>query len=372
MSSTTGNNLVWIWHVGSRGGFVPIAFPACFDSAVGLLMLDADPAAVAAMATPILADNRSPACVSLHRQVAAWSSDSRVELFHTACPFAAGFRRLDPRYRDWFVFGNGDCDYVLGAAHAIGESTLVAARRLDSIVTDPTMQAMAPTVLSIDAQGASTEVVDGADALLHEQIDAVVCEAETIPFYGGVPSFSTLLTVMAERRFLFCGMLPLDEPWASPCRNPIGLRGRPLPGSVDAVFLRDPWCIADTASPERAARYAFVACIMGHPDLAASVLLRTAPCQRDGVIANFARDLRESASRMPPVRPPAFGSSCRTPSFQADTHESRTSPFEQCLSRYGFGALAEEVRLRRVRQMPHACPSCVQAGVHASIRHRER
>jgi hypothetical protein len=302
-------------------------------------MLDADPDAVAAMAPPTLADDRHPACLAIHRQVAAWNRDAPVEMFHTACPFASGFRRLDPRYRDWFVFGNGRCDYVLGAAHEIRESTLVMARRLDSLTRDAAFRAMAPAVLSIDAQGVSAEIVEGSDELLHEQIDAVVCEAETIPFYGGDPSFATLLAMMAKRGFLYSGMMPLDEPWAPPCRNPIGLRGRPMPGSIDAIFLRDPGGITG-ASPERAARYAFVACMIGHPDLAASVLLRTDRCDSEGVIAAFAGELRDAALSMRTGRPPAFGSPRPAPSPLADAAESTASPFERCLDRHGFGALA--------------------------------
>ena len=355
MTENARRDLLWIWHVGSRGGFVPVAFPAVFDDSVGILMIDADPSVDGLTEQPVLLDDRHPACAHEHRCMAAWSADADVQVHFTACPFATGTRQLDPRFRDWYVFGNGNVDYVLGAAHEVRRTETMAARRLDSLASGLGPAIARPGILSIDAQGASAEILEGAEALLADSVDAIVCEAETIPFYGGSPSLSLLLPHLAERRFFLSGFVSTGDPWASPCRNPIGLRGRPLLGSVDALFVRDPLSLADGACPARIARYAFVACMVGHPDLALAALMRWQPASGPTAIERFACELREAATRVHSSMPPTFGTSpSRSAAATAHLPDEETL-VERCLASYGFLDAANDLRMRRLRESAHAC-----------------
>jgi len=354
VSAHAAANRLWIWHVGARGGYIPVAFPRFFDPGIGLLMIDADPAAGVERCVPQLADGRYPDCEARGLCAAAWDSDECVEIHFTECPFASGTRRLDPSFRDWFVFGNGDVDYVLGPAHRTVRSGPVQGRRLDSIASELAGQVAPPSVLSIDAQGASAEILRGAGRLLAESVDAVICEAETIPFYGGAPSLSSILAEMSEAGFRLSGFLPDADPWASPCRNPVGLRGRPLLGSVDAVFIRDPSRIERVADPRRAAAYAFVACAVGHPDLAVSALSRSARQTGSSPPEHFAAALGEAAQAMGKSLPPTFGTRCQGATGVAALADPSESVFERCLAAHGFTELAGEVRLRRLAQAPFA------------------
>lgn len=356
MTGNARRDLLWIWHVGSRGGFVPVAFPAAFDDSVGIMMIDADPSVDGPGEPPVLLDDRHPACAHEHRCMAAWSADADVQVHFTACPFATGTRRLDPRFRDWYVFGNGDVDYVLGAAHEVRRTETMAARRLDSLASGLGPAMARPGILSIDAQGASAEILEGAEALLADSVDAIVCEAETIPFYGGSPSLSLLLPRLADRHFFLSGFVPTGDPWASPCRNPIGLRGRPLLGSVDALFVRDPSSLADGACPARIARYALVACMVGHPDLALAALMRGQPASGPTPIERFACELREAGSRVPWSMPPAFGTPPSRGAAAPAPRPDDETPVERCLASHGFRDAANDLRVRRLRESAHACP----------------
>ena len=331
-----------------------MAFPAAFDDSVGLLLIDADPSASVPGQGAVLLDDRRPACMQQHRCEAAWCDDTNVEVHFTACPYATSTRRLDPRFRDWFVFGNGDVDYLLGPAHEVRRTETVAARRLDSLARELAPGMARPGILSIDAQGASAEIVAGAESLLSDSVDAVVCEAETIPFYGGSPSLALLLPHLADRHFFLSGILPTGDPWASPCRNPIGLRGSPLLGSVDAIFVRDPRSLPAGAPGERVARYAFVACMMGHPDLAAAALLRAESPAGTSSIERFAREFRDAAALAPARYPPAFGSGLRHGRADAAVVRGDASALERCLAEHGFRAAATDVQARRLHQSAHA------------------
>ena len=355
-SSLKATNLLWVWHVGARGGYIPVSFPGFFDPGVGLLMIDADPAAGVERCVPQLVDGRYPNCKAQGLCAAAWETDARVDIHFTACPFASGTRRLDPRFRDWFVFGNGDLDYVLGPAHHAARSCQVQARRLDSIAAELEGQVAAPAILTIDAKGASAEILRGARRLLAKSVDAVICEAETIPFYGGTPSLSTILADMSDAGFRFSGFLENSDAWASPCRNPVGLRGRPLQGSVDAVFIRDPSDIGIGADPRRAAAYAFVACAVGHPDLAVWALSRSQGQYGRSPVELFASALCESAQAMGKSLPPAFGATCSGTAGVTALADPSESAFERCLATHGFTELASEVRARRLFQAPFAHP----------------
>jgi len=350
-------DLAWIWHLGSRGGYLPLSFPAGFDREIGLLLVDADESAIRESGAPQLSDTRQPDCEVRQHCFAAWSEDGAVDIHLTACPYASGTKPLDPAFDDWFVFGNGDLDYVLGQAHSVARTRRVKARALDSVAHEWDGDVGAPFILSIDAQGAGHEILSGAGNLLKHHVDAVICELETIPFYGGTPSLALALADLTRQGFLFSHMLPQDEPWASPCRNPIGLRSRPLMGSVDAVFIRDPSSLGAGIGARRAATYALAACIVGHPDLAVAVLSRCAEPGACGAIEGFARALLHAGRRMQPLFPGSFGSTEASMPARNGLPVPEESPFERCLRQHGFTDLSNEVARRRRLQAPYAVPA---------------
>ena len=319
-----------------------------------------DGADVGLLPSVMLPDGRNAFCKTEQLRVAVWNEDGDIKLFHTACPFATSARQLAPRFAEWTLFGNGDCDYVLGEAHQIERTEVVRARSLDSIASDRNPSGGMPSILSIDAQGGSLPILLGATALLDEHIDVIVCETELIPFYGGTPGFSGTLELLSAKGFLFSGFLDEPTTWASPCRMPVGIRSRTLRGSLDAMFIRDPRHLPADLSPERATRFVIAACILGHADLAASVLLRVTehfPESVDPAMA-FARRLREAVLEMPQHFPPTFleaklaektGRGSRPArNEQVPTH----SPFESCLRGAGFTDLADQVRQFRFDQSP--------------------
>lgn len=356
----SNQKLFWIWHVGSRSGYIPIGFPSQFDHAIGVFLIDG--ADVGVLRSVVLPDGREAFCRTEQLCVAVWDTDRSIELFHTACPFATSARRLDPKFAGWTLFGNGNCDYVLGEAHQVERIEVVRARSLDSLASERHSVIGMPSILSIDAQGASLPILLGASMVLDQHVDAIICETELIPFYGGTPSFSGTLEMLSAKGFLFSGFIEEATSWASPCRTPVGTRSRTLQGSLDAMFIRDPQQLPESLDPARATRYVIAACLLGHADIAAAALMRVKedfPESNDPTIV-FARQLRDAVLEMPARFPPSFKEARLAK--QRDERQSPAlmerdiidTPFESCLREAGFTSLANQVRQFRTDQSAFA------------------
>ena len=355
------NKLISIWHVGGRDGFLPYDFQSAFDNSCEIILIDA--ADIGKIEKALLAGGRKSNARIFQIQTAIWDSDGTIELHHTECAYAASIKKLDTHYSKWFVFGNGNCDYLLGEAHTIRKSEFIQTRSIDSLVKD--RYCGIPEILSIDAQGCSLEILQGAVEALQTNIDAVVCEAELIPFYGGTPSFADILKFMSERRMIFVGFTDEDTQWASPYRVPIGLRSKAMLGSVDAIFLRDPITFSDNEKFERISSYIWVVCIFGHLDLAVHIIRGTKiqkihECRIENSVICFARELYILVNRVPELFPPTFREN--SSEAMAEYNSSRIvnmdfhgdTEIECFLKNYGFDELATETKRIRLEQMPYA------------------
>ena len=344
--------MVSIFHVGARDGFVPFDYPEVFDSCCEFVMIDA--ADVGEITAITLLNGRSVNCFSRQIKSAVWNECSQTPLNITVCPYATSMKKLDDRYNDWYVFANGDCDYILGEAHTLTNVEIVETKTLAKIIFESNLPT--PSVLCIDAQGSSLEILQGAGAYL-DSVDAVICEVELIPFYGGNPSFSEVLNLLSEKGMIFSGFISEPVSWASPARHPIGFRSKTMLGSADAVFIRRPEEINASFDVTRRSNYVLVSCALGHFDLAISALqkidfLLESP-KSDTVLKKFCLDLKLASEAMPICFPPSFleaRSQKKPPQIENLLFEEIT-PLEQCLRQYQFTVLANEVKSLRLEQV---------------------
>ena len=358
---------LWIWHVGARQGYMPIVFPEIFDKCIGALLLDGGNIGVVERLE--LANERTarPLIRQLRTCVAA-RCGSR-DFHHRACDFVSGLVELDSTFADWFVYGNGPCDYVLGDAHRLKAVERMDATTLDSIALGESQCKQIPSILIIDAQGAAHEILQGAVEVVLPQVDAIVVETELIPFFGGKPSFVSVLPMLWERGFGFAGFLPEDESWANPVHLPIGQRCQTLAGSKDAVFVRLPQALPVGASVERTIRYTTTCCMFDHVDFGLTVASRLAESALNTStlhpeLTNFVRELYRAEREMPPIWPPKFGEAEVNCEVETNFSESKVlanqmallrstlqTPLENCLEKFGFMQLAALVRRTRLAQM---------------------
>ena len=344
--------MVSIYHVGARGGFVPFDFPEIFDSCCKFIMVDA--ADVGEIKAVHLLNGRIASSRATQIKSAVWRDNAQARLNITACPYAASIKRLDDKYSNWYVFANGDCDYILGEAHTTVTSEEISTQTLDTMVSESDLPT--PSVLCIDAQGSSLEILLGADACL-SQVDAIVCEVELAPFYGGNPSFSEILNLLTSRGMIFSGFIHEPVSWASPVRHPVGFRSKTMLGSADAVFVRNPNEINKDQGFTRVLNYAWVCCALGHLDLALValqsfdlLLKRHVP---EDALQSICYDLIRASRVMPIYFPPSF-SEIRVGTPSRPINEmlfGEDTPIEVCLRDYQFFTLADAVKSLRLDQV---------------------
>ena len=361
-----------IVHIGARDGFLPITYPAIFDDCCKIILFDV--ATDAEKVNPMLADGREPLSHTDWHKLAAWENEDNLTIFNTLCPYAAGAKKLLPEFSEWYVFGNGDCDYILGEAHIEMHRSTVKPIILDNLKEINSIKAVKPTIICIDAQGCSLEILKGATQLLDTSVDVVICEVELISFYSNAPSFGDVLTLLSQHGLRFSGFLKEESPWANPVRMPIGLRSKPLMGSADAVFIRDPRRISGSKDFIRLSKYAFSACICGHLDLAIWPLLNLDWSRESVVNENklniFINGLIDLVPSIPNIYPMSFVElSQKNQEVKKDTSNYKASlykyclnwiyltipilnrtPIEKYLQAFGFKKLADEVRLIRIKQ----------------------
>lgn len=341
-----------IFHIGSRDGFVPFDYPEIFDSCCEFIMIDA--ADVGDINSINLLNGRTAYARARQIKAAVWNKSSQQQLNLTACPYAASIKKLDKKFNEWYVFANGNCDYILGEAHALINSESVVTKTLDTIISDSDLPA--PAVLCVDAQGSTLEILQGV-VLNLPLIDAIVCEVELIPFYGENPSFSGVLNLLASKGMIFSGFI--DEPvsWASPVRHPIGCRSKTMLGSADAVFIRNPDEISQHSGHTRVLNYALICCALGHLDLALAALrgfnFPLGVDDSENPIHEFCSDLSRASQAMPSYFPPSFSEMRIGPEVPPIDQLllSENTPLENCLRDYRFLHLADAVKSLRLEQV---------------------
>lgn len=339
-----------IWHVGARDGYLPVSVPPALEQDIEFFMIDGDASAIGSPVQLLDGRKSNARCVRAAAVVGERIGDTAWR--RNACPYSSGLIRLDERFRNWTVFGNGDIDYVLGEAHQVMETVSVPITTLDDLWERRDMFGLRgdPSILVIDAQGASGRILRGSEAKLLAQLDAIVVESELIPFYGGVPSLCEILPLLATHGFWFADFLPEESPWACPVRRPIGQRSGTLRGSVDAVFVRDPATIPED-DVNRIARYATACALLGHIDLSCDACARAKRVLPHG----FARAVQSAIQASPAIYPPSFaehssGTMRIISESQLQFVKADSSAIENCLREWELSALANRVRAQRLSQ----------------------
>lgn len=350
-------DVIGIWHVGARDGYLPIEWPAELDQSSEFVLFDADPGAVGGAVR--LADGRVSSARHVVVPSALDSSEGDGDFRKTACPYAAGLAVFDEQFGNWSVFGNGSVDYILGEAHQLVGVERLPCTTLDAVWNQRRRHGIHATasLLIIDAQGSSLAILEGGAQSLLPQVDVVIAEVELIPFYGGMPSFAGALPWLTARGFWFADFLPENSPWATPVRRPLGQRSGTLRGSADAIFIRDPAALKDQ-SAQRRGRYAVTCAAVGYLDLACEAVANFTESEL-ATVHGFARALKLATDALERVFPPSFRDS-RNGSWETDIRSEffgltgESTPIEECLEGWGLNKLAKRVkgvRLTQVREL---------------------
>lgn len=333
-----------ICHIGARDGYIPIAFSDYFDKSISFILIDASYSPN--IKEVVLSSGRRSASKFNIVNSVIWEDDGSQCINIRSCSYSSGINAFDPSYNGWYVYGNGGIDYILGDAHHVEESIVVETKALDSLEIEGA--ALQPSVLCIDAQGASFSILKGALSTLH-YVDVVIVECEMIPFYGGTPSFHQVNELLLEQGFLLSNILDEDNRWANPARAPIGLRGSTLMGSVDAVFVRNPLTI-EKCSLARKINYAFSLSLVGHLDIGLAPLFKEGESavfdvgSSNGIsIHQYVKDICDVMNSCDWVYPTSFGFTRSKEVDRLSGSYELLKEIRTVLLRYGFVTLADTI-----------------------------
>jgi FkbM family methyltransferase len=333
-----------ICHIGARDGYIPIAFSDHFDGSISFILIDASDSPNIKEVV-LSTDRRSTSKFNIVNAV-IWDGDGCQRINIRSCSYASGISTFDPSYNGWYVYGNGGVDYILGDAHHVEESIEVETKALDSLEIEGV--ALHPSVLCIDAQGASFSILKGA-LLTLLYVDVVIVECEMIPFYGGTPSFNQVNELLLEQGFFLSSILDEDNRWANPNRAPIGLRGSTLMGSVDAVFVRNPRTI-EKCSLDRKINYAFSLSLVGHLDIGMAPLFKKGESavfdvgsSNGNSIHQYVKDICDVMNSYEWVYPTRFGVTPTEDVARLSGSYELLKEIRTILLRYGFVTLSDTI-----------------------------
>ncbi len=376
-----------IHHVGGRSGSrgFPVLKP--FEGDIVNVLYDADPDCL----DQVRSVNAKHGSES-HVLPFCLGEACRQTAFHiTYDPYCSSVFEPNPRYADYSSYST-DVDYPLGESVKVMETRPVSMVTMDHILQNGIANVPPPDFLSVDTQGSELAILSGARQTLMTNALAVSVEAEFHPIYQGQPLFGDLIRALGELGFDFVRFENFGE--MSPCRGPIGFRGRGYTLYSDALFFRrvsdlyrgetDPVRLAT-----RLRKMAYIAIVYDQLELARECLiqskgLRPNPQSQDRVYLQFLDELQRALDGMPNLYPPTFSRKytyeqskarffseekrrqmgIRVPAFdQARIEQSGPLDMrgyievENVLVRYGFTNQAKLVRENREKQLKLAPPS---------------
>ena len=145
----------------------------------------------------------------------------------------------------------------------------VRARPLDLILAERSQTA---DFLKIDTQGSELQILQGASAALDNSLLGAIVETWTVPVHAGQGLTHDIMALMQGKGFLICQMGTAAK-WDRKIVETVPVSNRRQIVGLDILFMRDPALIeARLRSPALAAKFAVIAQLYGHYDLALEAL----------------------------------------------------------------------------------------------------
>ena len=294
-----------VHHIGARDGTQAFPHLPAFDADIINILVDADAASTEAVRGSHAGRTGEivivPACIA--------GTNGPRTFHHSHDPYASSLLQPDPSLGSVYVSAHWlDCDYTVGDALVTTRKEELDGVTLDTLIVDSGGRIPLPDFLSLDTQGSELEILSGSPHATGSAL-AVVCEVEFLPLYRGQPLFGDVSAFMHAAGFVFCGCSAILS--GSYFRAPLGLRGRHIPVTGDALFLRRPETIASYPDASRRLRkLAFLSLIQGHLEHAqwALAALPGTESMDDDPTAwqQFVDEFRIIASSFPALLPETF------------------------------------------------------------------
>ena len=177
-----------------------------------------------------------------------FSSRQKVKFHINQDPTTSSIFELDNKFGEFYLDHDyplyGPMDFRFADTINTVKEIELECTTIDLLVQED--KAVAPDILSIDAQGASYDILEGSKECLVRDTIAVSCECEFVPFYKGQKTFGHVSNFMNDHGFIFCCFQNLTK--GSMYRESVGFRGDGFHVYCDALFLKDIDTIAEESS----------------------------------------------------------------------------------------------------------------------------
>lgn len=259
-------------HIGAREGSGSIHLPRLFNDDIDYVYYDPD--------TDCINEARSsldqagkyatvyPFCIS---------NKNNTDKFNIMVePYLSSIFQLSQEFKNFYYISRykylAKLDNVMSVDHEI----VTEFRSLDQICFSDAL-ARPPHCLTIDAQGATWEVLKGAEKCLREETLCVIAETEMHPLYEGQKTFSEVKSYLESLGFFFCCFDGFMKFGAQSV--PTGLRSTNLDIVTNALFLKKPEATKNSGQDKpaifaRLQKLAFYAIIMNQTEIAMDCFAR--------------------------------------------------------------------------------------------------
>ena len=218
-------------HVGARGGSAGFTMPDAFRADVRNVLYEPDSECLHDLEELSVADEG-------HNIVLPFALGARRErrIFYAhQHPLTSSFRSIDERYAEYSEFAAGQ-DYVLKDSTRRVREEEVLVDTIDNLTRSETASVPPPDLLLVDTEGMDFDVLEGARESLRNSVVAISVETQLQPVWGKGPLFGDICELLDGLGFDLASIHLHNA--LSPLRCPIGLRGRGMQTSCDAIFLR--------------------------------------------------------------------------------------------------------------------------------------
>ncbi|MBF0295366.1 MAG: FkbM family methyltransferase [Magnetococcales bacterium] len=231
-----------VHHIGGRAGTRPYPHLNWLEPAVENVLYDADPSCLEQirqvwnMQCTVL-----PYCIGKSREEA---------LFHlTYDRYGSSLLTCRPEYDNLYLYSRQfNLDYD-PRSHQTAASVPVTLHSLDELFPHTAPPVQAPNFLSLDAEGAEYDILQGAADLLRTSIHGVYTEVQFMRRFVGQHSLQEIDDLLERHGFVLIEIRQTNVLSMEVCR-PIGLRDHGTVNSGDVLFLKKPQSIlADHPDP---------------------------------------------------------------------------------------------------------------------------
>lgn len=217
-----------VHHIGGIGDCGPTEAIAMLNGDVEWIVYDADKNALSNVT-----NSQNKNYTLINKCIGANNTKSKFHIM--VGKSASSLYRPEPASLKYTLYGRKDHAQIWGEHTRITESVDVDTNTLDSIIENN--EAPLIDFLSVDAQGADLDIIEGASNSLRNQIIGVLCEVEFTEIYEKQPLFGDIQKRLKKEGFRLCKIYNTQYWNVSP--YPKDLLGAGFEIVGEALFLKN-------------------------------------------------------------------------------------------------------------------------------------